>query len=237
MLAESVTPIAPPPQLKLALLKRIDSEHYELSSDWGPNSDWASSLPDKSFVARSSWPAVLPYIAATLCAAAVGSWAAHYVDRSGADRPGNGGINQLPVGSGSGVDEWQRRIAAAEQAFGAPRIQLAKLEADTTGHGLRAAVFYDGLSDEYHVLVSNTGPPSHGQQLWLWLIDRQGARVSQGPLEYLGNGHAAGVFELLAASDAVPEMALELIITDEPQGDHAEPTGPVVGQARMSMGS
>jgi len=225
LLAESVTPILPRPELKRALLERIARQPHSSRNS-------APSLPDASFVAKQSWLKYLPYIAATLCAAAVGTWAARPAERQRSNEDAEAHFSDR-----ASVDELRRRITAAEQAFGATQIHLAKLEADVTGDGLRAAIFYDGLAGEVHVLVSNVAPPSRGQQLWLWLFDSQGARMTQGRLEYFGQGHAAGIMDLSATSGAMPEIVSKLIITDEPQGNPAEPVGPVVGQARISRNS
>lgn len=209
LLAESVSTIVVRPEVKLALLERIDNE--TLSPNIAGN--------ELAYDAKQSWKTYLPYIAATLCAAAVGSWVARSAS------PPN-----LNKATDQGISAWQQRIAAAEQALGAPRIQLARLGADASGRGLAVAVFREGLSGEYHVRVSNAAPPSPGQQLWLWLFDRQGVRLTQGPLEYLGQGHAAGILSLPAPNESVPARVAKAILTDEPPGDHATPTGPVVGQ-------
>lgn len=231
LLAESVTPIAPPSQVKLALLERIDNEQRT------PGDANAPGLPNRSLVTKHRWQSSLrslPYIAATLCAVAIGSWVARY-----SDSPEKIRVDQSSVRDRASRDKWQQRIAAAEQAFGAPHIQLAKLESDAPGRGLAVVVFWDGLSGEYHVLVSNTAPPSQGRQLWLWFFDRQGARLSQGPLEYLGQGHAAGIVDLSAAHRSSEKhgaaRVFRVIITDQPLGDHAEPTGPEIGRAHTSM--
>jgi hypothetical protein len=220
LLAESVTPVVPRPELKQALLERIACEPHRSSIG-------APSRPDESLVAQQSWQKYLPYIAATFCAVTVGTWATR-----SADRPSNNGA-QTHLGDRARVDQWRRQIAAAKQAFGAPRMQVAKLEAEVAGQGLGAAIFSDGLAGEVHVLVSNVEPPSEGQQLWLWLFDSQGARLTQGRLEYFGQGHAAGIFDVPAAPRAIPAIVSKLIITDEPPGNPAEPAGRVVGDARL----
>lgn len=217
LLAESVTPVVVRPEVKRALLERIDSEALL------PSVAILSDLPVQANATKQSWTSYLPYIAATLCAAAVGSWVARSADPPSFIRA-----------TDQGISAWQQRIAAAEQAFGAPRIQLARLGTDATGQGLAVAVFREGLSGEYHVLVSNAAPPSPGQQLWLWFFDQQGVRLTQGPLEYLGQGQAAGILELPAPSESVPARVAKVLLTDEPPGDHATPTGPVVGQTNES---
>ncbi len=230
LLAENVRPVAPCPKVKIALLERIENEQRTLGGANAPRSPNLSRVAKPSQSTKHRWQSPLPYIAATLCAVAVGSWMARY-----SVLPEETGANPASVRDRTSLNRWQQRIAEAEQALGMSRIQLAKLGSDAPGQGLAVAVFYDSLSGECHVLVSNTAPPLEGRQLWLWLFDRQGAKLSQGKLEYLGQGHAAGVFKLVTARGGIQKMEIELIITDQPKGDHAEPTGPVVGQMRLSM--
>ena len=221
LLTESVTPGVLRPQVKLALLERIDSESLS------PSVSIAQDLPDQSLVAKQSWRTYMPYIAATLCAVAVGFLAARSADQPNFNPKFNGPTDQ-------GISTWQQRIAAAEQAFGTPRIQLARLAADSGGKGLAVAVFCDGLSGEYHVLVSNATPPSPGRQLWLWIFDPQGVRLSHGPAEYLGQGHAAAIVKLPVSGKSLPERVAKVILTEEPPGEHTAPSGPMVGQSSES---
>ncbi len=224
LLTESVTPGVLRPQVKLALFERIESESLS------PSVSITQDLPDPSFVAKQSWRTYMPYIAATLCAVAVGFWAARSADQPNYNPKFNGPTDQ-------GISTWQQRIAAAEQALGTPRIQLARLAADAGGKGLAVAVFYDGLSGEYHVLISNATPPSPEQQLWLWIFDPQGVRLSHGPVEYLGQGHAAGIVKVPVSSKSLPERVAKVILTEEPPGKHMAPSGPVVGQSSESKTS
>jgi len=224
LLVESVTPIGLRPQVKRELLERIDNAqlHHEIAT--------TSSLAEKSYVAKRNWRRVLPAIAATLCAVAVGSWVARYADRTAIPE-----LEDRPVGGGLETEQWRRRIAATQQALGSPRIQLVELKSDTQGDGPCVAVFHDSLSGELHVLISTMRPPSPGRQLWLWLTGQQGDRISLGPLKYFGKGHAAGIFELAPSTRDVRKIELDLTVTNQPKGNDTEPAGPVVAQVRLSM--
>jgi|GEM_PF-6036293 len=223
LLAETTRPVVPSATVKQALFERIDAEQRtgDLTEDMSSAGDVRMTQP--------SWLTYAPYLAATLAAVLVGSWGARVI-HAPADRP----VSPATVAQQEAIRGWRRKIAAAEEAFGPPRIQLAGLEAGSQQTGIRAAIFCDGLAEELHILVANTVAPKGGQQLWFWLVDAQGNRLAKGPLEYVGQGHAAGIFSLSTPLTETTTTAAEVLVTDELQGAHDTPEGPVVGQARVS---
>lgn len=225
LLAEATAPVAPPVDLKQTIMERISTEK-QLSKA-------AIQLSESSTPTRlNRWLSYLPYIAATLCAVALGCWTARSLHG-----PWHEGSGQTVANHRVETAAWRQRIQATQRSLGPPRIQLAKLASGAASSDLLAALFYDGLSHELHILLSNAPTPAGEKQLWLWLFDEQGNRLAQGRLDTFGNGHAAGIFSLSQATDPVAIGVTRLVITQEEAGEHAEPSDAVVGQARTKQSS
>ncbi len=219
-LAETLEPVAPPAHLKQTLLQRIANVPRS-------HSDGVLTLPPQEHLKASpSKRAYLPYLAASIAALAAGTLVANLVSPA----PQQARVTSTPR---AGNLDWHQHLDAAEKAFGAPRAQLASFAHSVADEKLQVAIYHDLVAEQLHVLIAKVPTLATDRQLWLWLRDEKGAVLASGPLELLGRSRAAGVIEVVGQ----PRQDLhEAVITSEIAGQHDEPTGPLLGRARLAPG-
>ncbi len=216
-LAESLEPLAPRPEVKQALLSRV-------AADQQFNEDAAKATPrtiEQPVAAQRMRRSFFPYVAASLGALVAGSLVANFFQW-----PMDANPQATPP---LATRQWQQSLEAAEKAFGVPRARLANFAKNVAGQGFQTTIFHDHVAGQLHVLVSETPPPTAEHRLWFWLLDRAGKVLSGGQLDDLGQQRAAGVIDIID----LPEEPFEAILTNEPLGEHTQPTGSDVGRTRL----
>lgn len=217
LVADTLEPIAPSPQLKTHLLEQIEAKPQSMTA--------TATLPPRTMAGsmnaatrRSSY---FSYVAASLLGLAAGSLFANFATISGEGTHVAQRDNQLKA-------QWHQRVEQAQQAFGEPRANLIGFDSTMQERQFRAAIFYDGVAKQMHVLVSRVEKPSAGQQSFLWLLDKAGEVLQGFPLQFLKGERAAAIVDL----PVLPEIS-GAVITHEPAGTPSEPQGPVLGRAEL----
>lgn len=220
LLAENLEPARPPAELRTALLDRIatESQSGEASITLPPSrSEPSSSSP-------ATWKTYFGYAAVALVGVAIGSLVANtaqlgtFFDGSDQD-------------SARMAQQWQQNLEAAEQAFGSPDAQLIGFDGVESEQRFQAAVMFDRVAHQLHVITSRVPPPPAGRTLWLWLLDKDGEVLSGSPLKAIGRERAATVIDL----PELPANIHEAVISFEEQDDLNEPSGPIVERALLKQ--
>lgn len=218
-LAETLEPVVPNPQLKKELFDRIESEPQHTAH--------VATLAPEAQVKHVGSPhsdrpkSYLPFVAASLLALAAGSLSANF-----ASFVRNGG--QMAELDRQLKAQWQRRVEEAAETFGPPRANLISFDSEVPQRRFGAAIFYDGVARQMHVLVTRIERPAEGQQAYLWLLDEAGEVLQGFPLEILVGNRAATVVDL----PVLPKIS-GMVITNEPAGNPSEPQGPVLGRSTL----
>lgn len=219
-LAEGLEPIAPRTALRAELLHRIESTPQAAQNQVTLPPARVGPAEER----KTRWTDYVPLAAATLCAIAAGSLLANFTNLN--DSP-----NQRAAVDPQMMEQWEQSIEAAQQAFGLPRAELIGFDGSVSDEAFQAAIFYDGIAKQLHIIASKVSPPPAGQQPYLWLLDKQGKVLTSSPLEYVSRQRAAGVLDL----NELPKNISAALITHEPVGNPAEPQGPVVGRASLKQ--
>ncbi len=222
LLGEALDPINPRPELKTALLDRIENESQIRTTTLTSRAQLNDA--EQQTTAKSlRLIEYFPYIAATLLAIAAGSLVANVTNRPSLDA-------SLVQVNPRLKEQWQRRIATAEQAFGSPRAQIVGLSASSHSQ-FQAAIFYDRIAKQLHVVASQVPQPSTGMQPYLWLLDENGRVLVSNPLKYVDLERAAAIIDL----PRLPMGIARALITYESPGNPSEPKGPVVRGADLQQ--
>lgn len=214
LLAEGLAPVDPPAAAKERLFAALDD-----SLATPTNARDARPTRDRSLIV---------YAATAVCAAALGVIVTRLVVAPAADD----GSSIVVQGEGQpadglGAEEWRRRVARAEQEFGAPRARLASVAIESSDPELNAVVFYDALAQQMHVLVSGVRVESDANALWVWFRDADQRVLFAGPLESLGDRQAAGVVDV---GGDLPTLR-DVLLTEEAAPVGSSPAGRIVGRA------
>ena len=218
-LAETLEPVAPNPQLKKELFDRIESEpqHAPHVATLAPQSQLEYAGSPHADRQKS----YLPFVAASLLALAAGSLFANFASFVRNDDQTAELDRQLKA-------QWQRRVEEASETFGPPRANLISFDSDVPQRRFGAAIFYDGVARQMHVVVSRIEQPRDDQQAYLWLLDEAGEVLQGFPLEILVGNRAATIVDL----PVLPKIS-GMVITNEPAGNPSEPQGPVLGRSTL----
>lgn len=218
LLAEGLPPVTPRAGLRDDVLAAVENERVTPATAGNPASE-------------QSWAGYLPYLAVTVCAAVMGVAASLFLGPGGATDPGGVAGVSDPAADEAGVIQWRRRVAAAEREFGPPRAQLTGMPTRSEDPRIQAVVFYDPLASQMHVLVAGVEVSDPGRRVWAWFVDDADVVLFGGPLDSIGAAQASGVVDVPGDTTRVRGV----LLTDEPAGDHAAPTGPELG--RMQIGA
>src|SRR5262245_19722805 len=145
-LAVALPAANPPAHVKAELLARIHAESAPPSIRRG----YALSPEPESFIISRAdaeieggwrWPAVLPYIAATLCGVALGFWFARGATMDS-----------------SLVDRYNAQLLEAERTFGAPQMRFASLHMSENRPEVHGYLIWDSVANQVHVYAFDLGP-------------------------------------------------------------------------------
>ncbi len=224
LLGEALHPVNPRAELRAKLLEQIDSEPQLPTTEIAPSTrqhESKANTGDKPFRLIDCFP----FVAASLLAVAAGSLLANVANRQSVDDS----LVQVELQL---KEQWQRRIIAAEQAFGPPRAQIVGLNA-TSEQQFQAAIFYDRIAKQLHVMASQVPPPPAGQHPYLWLLDPEGRVLTGNPLKYIDFNRAAAIVDL----PSLPKNIAGALITYESSGNPSEPRGTVVRRTTLKQTS
>lgn len=125
----------------------------------------------------------------------------------------------------------QDSLAAAERrllAMAGPDVRVVELVASNRRPNAR--MFWALSTNTWTMFAHNLSAPASGRTYQLWLITRDGQRISAGTFAPDGAGDAVVSAQYALAADALQMIA----VTEEPAGGVPQPTGEVViaGQPR-----
>ncbi|MEM8945277.1 MAG: anti-sigma factor [Planctomycetota bacterium] len=219
LLADSLTPVSPNPDLKARLLDRVATEK-QTNPPPAPSVHLAIEPAERQ---PAHWNVYLPYVAATVTAIAFGALISNLQEPTDDARRAEG---KRP----DAVAQWQRNLEAAEQAFGAPQAQLIGFDGVRDNEeAFKAFVFYDKLAKQLHIYSSNLPAPPDGTTLWLWILDDQGTILSGHALRPLDGHRAASI----ADSPGLPTGVSEVMISAETDTNLTSPSGAAIVRAQL----
>lgn len=219
-LAETAPEADPPAALRDALMARTRGEDLVEPAPAAQHSG-AEREP-----IQRGWRAALPYLAATLAAAACGSFAARLTSpQAGPDATAQADSAQAD----SAETVWRARIAEAERRFGQPRATRVTFQAGQGAAGAAPVLMHDEVAGELHLYLPAALPVPEGD-LWAWGRNADGALIGSTRLRPLAGGGAVGVLPVEEPFDAL--VGLE--ITAETDPEPSEPSGTVITRGAIA---
>jgi anti-sigma-K factor RskA len=201
-LADTLPPVAPPPQLKADLLARLSAEPVP-SSDrprhaLRPEQEPVTLSRDGQNIESAwRWQSTLPYIAATICGIALGFWFAR----------GSAIDSEL-------TDRYHAQLLQAERTFGAPQMRFAALHMTENRPDVHGYLIWDNVAGQVHVFAPDLGPPPEGSVYRLWLVADDDTWTPVGDLHVGPDGAGSAVIDV----PTLARPAARVVVTTEPTG-------------------
>jgi hypothetical protein len=147
--------------------------------------------------------ALLPYIAAAVCAALAGVAVVRWSDHRAATRAAL-------------VSEFEQKLETARRSFPTQRITLAALDPLDDPSRIGGYVIWDLVASHVHVFVFDLEPPAHGHTYRFWYLDRNDQWSLGGELPSTGDGVFAAVLDAPPNETAVVRgvVTAELVAAD-----------------------
>jgi anti-sigma-K factor RskA len=215
-LALTLDPVAPPPEVKGRLMKRVRREQVE-----GPVRNEAPAPALEQRYVLTDW--LRPLVAAAAAAAIV-----YFAVSIPLNRRANALQKQLASLQGQ-LTEMQSTQRDTLQSIDlmsqkGPPIQLAALEGTDDAPGAKAMLFWDRKQNTWYLYAFGMQPAGAQRQYELWYIGQGGKPVAAGTFNVTASGEGLVTYKLPEGLD----HAMLAAITDEPAGPPQQaPTGKI----------
>jgi hypothetical protein len=165
--ADTVDPVAPPAELRGALLRAI-AEPVTVARE-----------PERRGRRRAGWGLYLAASMAAIVAGGTGGW-----------------LWRLESSGVAAADVWRRQIASAEESLGNADAKLLAAANVAAEPDVATHLLYDRVSGQLHVQIASPRLPEGGAEAWVAIVDDNGGVVAAERLRRLDEQHASTVLNL-----------------------------------------
>ncbi len=220
LLALELPPVKPPAHLKSSLLESIASH-----SPPGPTTQRPPAPASENRRERFRWQAALPYLAASVCALALGWLAAQFH-----------GQDQQVVDNSAAREQWQQQIDQAQRDLGIAATQpvdwrASASSADAAGQ-INIVAFDDKIARQLHLVVTGLKPLAAGARYDIWLLDASEKVLTSTSLDLSSANVATGVADAPTGSAVIHKVVVSAETADKP----TKPSGQIVATANLASG-
>ncbi len=214
LLAYDLQGVAPPVKLKAKLMEAIAGESATQSKVLRPR-----TADLQSGRARWNWKVVLPYLAASVCAVALGWFVSQFAGNSRQARD-----------TMIAQQQWQQQIDRARRDLGIPAAQPVDWRATDRGGDVTIMAFDDNIAEQLHLIVAGIDPPGGEVRYFVWLLDDGDNVLSAARLDVGSARVSVGVADWTNRSAKLHKA----IVSAETAADPTSPSDQIIATAELS---